>query len=258
MIRELILYLRTKSSKEARVFGHLYESISLIEREKRCHKYWTPHRTQCKNFILNAAASIKEHDTLLILGSGPLHEIPLEELANIYKRIDLVDIVHLNETKNKYKHLKNVCFIEADITQLESVLRKEKKIFNIIPSQFLTENYNLVISANLLSQLSYHLRNYLEKKGPGYTSLELDNFCYQVSFDHYRYLAKFPCPAVLITDTESHFIGKNDELIEIQTPFISFPLPTPNEEWWWNLAPRPEYSKNFSVKMKVAAFVLNF
>lgn len=259
MIREIFSYISAKSTKEARAFGHLHESISLVEREKRCQEYWISHRTHCKNLILKTVEQLKAYGSILVLGSGPLHEIPLIELATIFKKVDLIDVVHLNETKKKYAHLKNVYFIEADVTELESVIHKEKRITNTIPTLYLAENYNLVISANLLSQLSYHLRYFLEKNASTkLTNEELDSFCYQVSFDHYRYITQFRCPVVLITDTETHFIGNNDEVIEVQTPYINFALPAANEEWWWNLAPKPEFSKDFSVKMKVSAFVLNF
>ncbi len=259
LIREILTYLSAKTTKEARIFGHLYESISLLEREKRCQSFWLPHRTQCKNFILKSCELAKSNEAVLVLGSGPLHEIPLEELAQKFKRVDLIDVVHLSETKDKFRHLLNVHFIEADVTELESEIRQNKKITNRVPATFLNQNYGLVISANLLSQLSYHLRTYLEKKAsPKLSEADLDNFCYQVSLDHYKYITSFSCPVVLITDVESNFVGKNEEIIEVQTPYINFPLPTPQDEWWWNLAPRPEFSKEFSVKMKVSAFILNF
>ena len=259
MIRELITYFTANATKEAKAFGHLYESIALIQREKRCQHFWQPHRFQCKNFILKATELPKTHHKVLVLGSGPLHEIPLEELANKFKQVDLVDVVHLRQTKKKYEHLKNVNFIEADITELERVIHQEKKNINLTPKRFLDVPYDLVISANILSQLSYHLRHFLEKKAfPKLSESELDLFSFQVSFDHYQYITQFNCPVVLITDIETNLIGLKDETLEVQKPFINFELPPPQEEWWWNLAPRPEFSKDYSVKMKVAAFILNF
>lgn len=258
MIRELFTYFRANASKQAKAFGHLYESIAILEREKRCKSFWLPHRTNCKNLIRQAIARTQGHERILVLGSGPLHEIPLEDLAANFMQVDLVDVVHLQETINQYKHFKNVHFIEADITELENTVHKEKKIFNKIPTLFQNENYDLVVSANLLSQLSYHLRNYLEKKAkPKLSEEELDRFCFQVSHDHYKYLTKFSCPVVLITDIESHYIDKEEKLIDVQTPYINFSLPTPVEVWWWNVAPIPEYSRDLAVKMKVAGFILN-
>ncbi len=259
MIREIYNYLTTKTSTEARAFGHLYESISLIEREKRCFKHWQTHRLNCQNFILAAAKKIKSHNRLLILGSGPLHEIPIKDLASQFQSIDLVDIVHLQETKKKYGSLKNIFFIESDITELEKNIHSSKKISNKVPNLFLDQQYDLVISANLLSQLSYHLRNYLEKQSKNkYSAPILDQFCNQVSLDHYTYITSFPNPVVLITDIETHLIDSNLQILEIQKPFINFPLPTCSSQWWWDLAPMPEVSKDYSIKMKVQAFHLNF
>lgn len=259
MIRELLTYLTTNATKEARAFGHLYESISLLQRERRCKDFWLPHRTHCKNTISKVVSSLSAHQRVLVLGSGPLHEIPIQSLASHFHDVDLVDVVHLKVTKEKYKHLKNINFIEADLTELEAIIHQEKKIVNKVSTLFQDRTYDLVISANLLSQLSYHLRDYLEKKAkPKLSESTLDAFAHQVSFDHYQYLLNFKCPVLLITDTESQFIGLNDELIQSQTPYINFPMPKPVEQWWWNLAPRPEFSKDYSVKMKVSVFILNF
>ena len=94
MILELLTYFKAKTTKEARAFGHLYESIALIQREKRCQKHWLSHRVHCKNFILNSINLLKSHETALVLGSGPLHEIPIEEMASRFKRVNLVEVVH--------------------------------------------------------------------------------------------------------------------------------------------------------------------
>ena len=260
MINEIITYLKSNlwAKKEARVFGHIYEAISLIEREKRCHHHWLSHRNHCKNFILDNLYLAKKKDSLLILGSGPLHEIPLEKLAKIFTRIDLIDIVHLKTITAQYSHLKNVFFIEADITELEADLISGKKIKNKLPTRFINNGHDLVISANLLSQLAYHLRNYLEKKAsPKLSTDELDNFANQVSLNHYLYLKSFSCPIILMTDVLSLFLNKNEDIIFQETPYIDFDLPKATSEWWWDVAPLPEYSKDLSLKMKVAGFILN-
>lgn len=259
MFKEIITYFKTNllTSKEARVFGHIYESISLIEREKRCHHHWLSHRSQCKNFILDNI-HIAKKKSLLILGSGPLHEIPLEKLAQTFTSVDLVDIVHLKVTTSKYSHLPNVRFIEADITELEADLILTKKIMSKIPTQYINAGYDLVISANLLSQLAYHLRNFLEKKAqPKLSNDELDKFSNQVSLNHFLYLKNFHCPVLLITDIQSLFLDKNEQVVFFETPYIDFDLPKPCNEWWWEVAPLPEYSKDLSIKMKVAGFLLN-
>lgn len=258
MIQELVSYLNVQSTKEAKCFGHLYEAIALIEREKRCRTPWLSHRTICKNTIAECVNLLTKKSSVLVLGSGPLHEIPIEFLASQFKKVDLVDVVHLKKTKKENAHRENVFFIEADITELESDILKNKKIKNKSPSLFLDQNYDLVISANLLSQLAYHLRNFLEKKAePQLSCNELDRFAYQVTHDHFLYLNSFFCPVLLITDVETAFFDKNEQIINREAPYIDFPLPTPFKEWWWNVAPIPEYQKDVALKMKVQAFILN-
>jgi hypothetical protein len=258
MIRELFLYLTTKVRPEAKTFGHLYEAIAIREREKRCSNFWKSHRQESKKLILEVVNSIKQKNALLILGSGPMHEIPIEELSKLFLNISLVDIVHLPETKKKYQHLKNLNFIEHDITELENSISKEKIILNQVPSAFLENKYDMVISANILSQLAYHLREYLEKKSSNILSPEkLDLFSEQISIDHISYLKKFICPVLLITDIETHHIDKSGKNVGLQTPYINFAFPNPIRTWDWNVAPIPEYSREISLQMKVAGFILN-
>jgi hypothetical protein len=253
MLRELFLYLTTKVKPEAKTFGHLYEAIAIGEREKRCSQFWKPHREESKKLILDIANTIKEKKSLLILGSGPLHEIPIEELSKIFDSITLVDIVHLKETKKKYEYLHNLNFVEHDITELESIISIEKKIINKVPAAFLQDGYSLVISANILSQLAYHLQSFLEK----YTNENLDKFSNQISSDHFEYLKKFNRPVLLITDIETYFKNQQNIVIDTQKPYMSINFPTPIRTWLWDVAPIPEYSPEISLQMKVAGFILN-
>jgi hypothetical protein len=258
MIKELFLYFTTRVSPEAKKFGHLYEAIAIEEREKRCHRFWQSHREESKKTILRTVSTIQEKKSLLILGTGPLHEIPIEQLSAMFDTITLVDIVHLPKTKKKYQALKNITFIEHDITELELKIGKIKQAINIIPQQFLHDNYDLVISANILSQLAYHPREFLVKNAhPKLSEEKLDQFSNQISLDHFSYLKKFNCPVLLITDIETKFINKDEKIVEVQTPYLTMDFPSPYAVWDWNVAPIPEYSPEISLQMKVAGFILN-
>ena len=107
--------------------------------------------------------NISSHQAILILGSGPLHEIPIEELSLQFKEVVLVDIVHLKATKKKVAHLKNVHFIEHDISELEHDLMDKKRLMIQVPSRFLDREWGMVISANILSQIPLHLNSYSKK-----------------------------------------------------------------------------------------------
>jgi hypothetical protein len=258
MIREIFLYLTTPASKQAKIFGHLYEAIALGARENRCQVYWKSHREESQRLILKVVQKIVRRKSLLILGSGPLHEIPIIELSKLFESITLVDIVHLKDTKKKYQQLHNLSFVEHDITELECNISNEKKVMNKVPTTFLNNHYDLVISANILSQLAYHLRGYLEKTAsPRLSSETLDQFSNQISLDHFQYLKNFSCPVLLITDIETYFKNPDNETIDRQSPYMNLDLPSPVATWLWDVAPIPEYNPEISLQMKVAGFILN-
>lgn len=258
MIRELITYLSERPSlKEARSFGHLVESISLLSREKRCQKSWSTHRASCKHFITAELKNSRHFESVLILGSGPLHEIPIEVLSKTFKRVVLVDIVHLKSTKKSVAHLPNIEFIEHEITEIEEGLRINKELKNSIPSKFVDLDWGLVLSVNVMSQLPLHLQTFIEKKLKNKFSPEsVSAFLKNVTKNHFDYLQSFKTNALLITDTQTIYYDKNESVIETDNNYEHLSLPNPTEEWNWNVAPIPEFQKDVGIKMRVCGFVL--
>lgn len=261
MIREILTYLsESPRLKEAVTFGHLSESISLLAREKRCKKSWGPHRAQCKNFITIHLPHAHHFDSVLVLGPGPLHEIPIEVLAKRFKKVVLVDIVHLKSTKKSLTHFSNIEFVEHDLTEIEAVLKKEKKLVNHVPTKFMDTSWGLVLSINVMSQLPLHLESYIKKRLKNkFTELELESFLQDITKNHLAYLRAFKSPVILITDVETSYFDKSDKLIQkdLNYPHLHLQLPNALEEWVWNVAPIPEFQKDISMKMLVRGFVLN-
>ena len=257
MIREILTYLSEKPSLvEAKKFGHLKESISLLFREKRCQKAWRPHRTECKSFIIEHFKSATHFDSVLILGSGPLHEIPINELARTFKKVVLVDIVHLKSTRKSVSHLHNIEFIEHDITEIENDLLLGK-LTQKIPQQFLDVDWGLVLSVNIMSQLPLHLKTYIEKNLKGnFSESSIETFLCNVTKNHLLYLQRFPAPAILITDVETSYCDKNDKILHTDFNYEHLNLPAPKVSWSWNVAPIPEFQKDVGIRMKVCGFVL--
>lgn len=258
MIKEFLTSLfESPKLKEAKSFGHLYESIALIAREERCSEAWLPHRNQCKKFILESLKLSLHYESVLILGSGPLHEIPIEELSKKFKKVVCVDIVHLKSTKKRVQHLNNIEFREHDLTESENELTKGI-LKTVVPTAFIDENWGLVLSVNIMSQLSRHLENYIDKKFKKKLSEEEVNaYLDMITQNHLRYLESFHSPVALITDTEVHYLDSNNKMLENHLEFQHLKLPTPKAEWIWDLAPIPEFQKDIAIKMKVGAYHLN-
>ena len=259
MIREIFTYLSERPSHpSARTFGHLFESISLLSREKRCQKSWLPHRTQCKEFISDHLNESLHFESILVLGSGPLHEIPIDLLSKTFKRVVLVDIVHLKSTKKSVEHLKNIEFVEHEISEIENLLKNEKKLIEKIPKTFTAENWGLILSVNIMSQLPLHLNSYIKKRLKNhFTENDVDHYLKQVTLNHLRYLESFNAPVLLITDTETDYYDKKELVLETDKNYTHLKLPQALNEWTWNVAPIPEFQKDVGIKMRVSGFVLN-
>lgn len=258
MIRELLTYISERPTlKEAKSFGHLIESISLLSREKRCQKTWATHRASCKQFIAAELKNARHYDSILVLGSGPLHEIPIELLSKTFKRVVLVDIVHLKSTKKSVLHLTNVEFVEHEITEIEEALRVHKELKDKVPAKFLNEDWGLVLSVNVMSQLPLHLESFIFKKlKHKFTPTQVDAFLKSVTQNHLTYLKSFHANVILITDTQTFYYDKNEKVIQTDNNYEHLSLPNPSLEWNWNVAPIPEFQKDVGMKMRVCGFVL--
>jgi hypothetical protein len=259
LIQEFLTYLTERPLlKEARSFGHLYESISLLSREKRCKNAWGPHRAECKKFILKYLSLATSKDAILILGSGPLHEIPIEEIAMIFNKVTLVDIVHLQSTKKSVSHLKNIEFIEHDITEKEAELKKLKTLTPKAPLRFIDQNWDMVISVNLMSQLPIHYQSFVEKNLKAhFTENAVDHFLKELTLQHFLYLKSFNSPVLLITDTHSDYFDPMEKLLQTDDNYTHINMPQAAHTWVWRVAPIPEFRKDIEIRMRVSGFLLN-
>lgn len=257
MIREIFTYISEfPRLPEARTFGHLTESISLLSREKRCQTAWLPHRTLCKSFISEHLKSARHFDSVLVLGSGPLHEIPIEVLAKEFKRVVLVDVVHLKSTRQSISHLTNVEMIEHEISEIERDLMKGV-LADKVPQKFLDENWGLILSVNIMSQLPIHLESFIERKlKKRFQQKDIEAYLKSVTKNHYLYLQKFHAPIILITDVETYYYDKKDKIIQTDVNYDHLNLPKALESWNWNIAPIPEFQKDVGIRMKVCGFLI--
>ena len=256
MITEIIQYLLENTSFHARKFGHLKESIAILNRHKRNQNAWSSHQQNCQNEIISFCQNLNNREAILILGSGLLHEIPLVYLQQNFKKVVLVDIVHLNFVKKQVGHFSNIELIEHDITEIEHHLIN-KKMINQIPCRFLNEQFSAVISANLMSQIPHNLKKFIEKNKIEKDEKIIDQFCAIAYQHHFEYVARFNCPKLIITDIETNLLDQHHQVIETERPVAVSILPKPNREWIWNLAPKGEIDRELSLQMKVASIILD-
>ena len=108
----------------------------------------------------------------------------------------------------------------------------------------------LVISANLLSQLPLLLVDRLENRCPWINAETRMGFARSIIDHHLALLQNHSGQVCLISEVMRlvHDDGRATEKID---PLFGAALLYEGEEWWWDIAPRPELGPDFDVKLRV-------
>ena len=88
-------YLAVPVPRHVRRMGYVREPRALRARGDRCRGAWRPHLERTRALILEAAAHCEQSRSALVISSGLLLDIPLEELSRQFESVVLVDIVHV-------------------------------------------------------------------------------------------------------------------------------------------------------------------
>jgi hypothetical protein len=178
-----------------------------------------------------------------VLGSGWLLELPLSEMAERIKRINLIDIVHPPEVISQTAVMKNVELIEQDLTGglIEEVWKKAgkrtflNKLSSIkginIPEYQPVDDPGMVISLNLLTQLEILPEKFLRKKSKA-AEEEFVNFRKEIQMKHIRFLEKHR--SVMITDVTEIFTRSDGTISQNDTLAVQIPAGKHRDEWIWD------------------------
>jgi hypothetical protein len=195
----------------------------------------------------------------IVLGSGPLLDVPLAELAAEFGEVVLVDVVHPLGIGWK-RRFKNVRTMTADITGVaETVFQVARKATVSLPraepNLFCDDgDADLVVSVNLLSQLPYLPVEYLTRIGEHSTEA-IESFARDLVAAHLGYLRRVPGVAALVADIEAQTVDAKGTVVGREDTLYGTPPPKGDEEWIWRLAPRPEAHRNYSYHRRVVGIV---
>ena len=253
MIREFLESIFTPVSGEARRLGYLYETIALRGRYRRRKKEWQNHIDKCHAAILSATKKFGAKHTLMILGSGPLNEIPMRELTARFGDVILVDFVHPREVRRHWGRHPQVQLVEKDLLGLAKNLLAWKSGPLPEPKPPVIQGADFVISANCLSQLALKPRQFLEKS---VGEKELADYCERISESHLRAIVDSKIPHLVIADFETRVIEKDGSASDVSHPFFNFEQLRLIDSWIWRLAPPGEIYYRKSVEMSVGAFTI--
>jgi hypothetical protein len=260
MFYELYTYLTTPCPQYVRHMDYLSEAIAMRGRHRRNRIAWQPHLEQTRQAILSAAGKSRNRGKIVVLGSGLLLDVPLEELSAAFHEVVLLDIVFLPEVYKRVKRYNNVRLVQQDVTNMAQKLYENiKSGHHGLPKSApavpdIDENTGLVISLNILSQLWVMPRAYALKMLRNLDEEVVDDWCKQITGSHYAFLQSLICPVCLIAD---HAFVKRDQegrLVSQGSTIAGLALPEPEASWTWNIAPLGGKERFFAKELKVGVW----
>ncbi|WP_417307666.1 hypothetical protein [Devosia sp.] len=157
---------------------------------------------------------LPDRRTVVVLGSGPLFELPLESLARTFDGVMLVDRIHLAAARRRAATYSNVICEWRDLSPSGSAR----------PLGFLDQIPTLdwVISANLVTELARGQPAEMRQ---------------QTVAAHVEALGRLPCPATLITDLDYRVFNRHGVVLDSADLLYGYPVPRSGLRWKWEAAP---------------------
>ena len=259
LLADSIKYLTTPVPYHLRAMGYVRELKALGTRRNRCRAAWQPHLDNTRAVILAAADRCENTDKALILGSGLLFDIPIAELSRRFGEVVLVDIVHLWRVHRHVRQYSNVFLVQQDITGIIEQIyrmartRKPVKMPRHKPEFFLKDDFDLVVSANIVSQLPVLPNSYISRRlGPSIED-QLTEFSRRLVTNHLDWLCAFQKVICLIADLE-RLQYRGSKLIHREASLWGINLPKGGRKWRWELAPRPEMDFQLDIYHQVIGY----
>ena len=229
--------------------GFPAEVAGIQGRYRRCREHWADHIERTRAVILDGARRAEQKRKAIILGGGLQHDVPLEELAGMFREVVLVDLIHPFASRWATRKLPNVKRVEADVTGTIARVHAvawdaDEPLPRSEPALYLDDpEVDFTASVNLLSQLPCMPMAYLQKQNV-HSREKIDEYARDVIRSHLAYLDRLPGRVTLVTDFERLKIDLMGRVVERRDLFFGVPWPTRGEEWEWRLAPCPEADRS--------------
>ncbi len=248
--------------KMLRKMRFISDQAGIINRYLREKSGWDPHLENSKRFILDSFSG-KDIETIAILGSGWLLDVPLDELSERYKYVVLADIYHPPQIKQKIKRYSNIRLHMEDLSgggidfcwnlgrtgrklqalpEIENMVL-EVPVFPMQPDAF--------VSLNLLNQLDILLVEYLEMKRFSLPESWLRDFRRKIQDFHLAWITSHP--GCLVTDSVEINLSADGTVTEKNLLFAELPGGRREQQWTWDFDLSGKYRDGMETRMKVRA-----
>ena len=253
MIFEWFEYMKTTCPKHLRAMGYLKELIGIQSRYKRNRSAWATHLENSQWAVLKAGERCLHKRRVLIIGTGLWHDVPVEALCASFESVVFADILHLPKIIRKARHYPNLSLVGFDVTGLAERLYQAVKVHDdpltLTPHPYQDTDFDLVVSLNVWSQLPVLLDDFLSNHTKMAES-DIDSFCRKILADHLTFLCRFSGQKCLIADDRREAVN-GQTVIETVDTLRGIPFPPHDEEWTWNLAPKPEQDPHADIRLRV-------
>jgi hypothetical protein len=242
---ELVRHLLTPYRRAVSAMGFPAEVGGIRARYRRRRAEWANHLEKSRSVVLRGARLAEQGRKAVILGGGLLHDVPLADLAGMFREVILVDLVHPLASRWQTRRLRNVRRVTADITgTIDAAYRvawdADRPLPRSEPTLFLNDpEVDFTASVNLLSQLPCMPITYLNSQG-AHSPEKVEEYARDLIRAHLAYLSRLPGKVALVTDIERLKITPTGKIVERRDLFFGVPWPARGEEWEWRLAPCPE------------------
>jgi hypothetical protein len=255
MLAELLLRLTTTAPPEIRRLGLVRESVWLWSRANRRRREWAAHEAHCHAIVDQAVARLPRHRTVAVLGSGLCRDIPIARLADMFGRVVLVDAVHLWPVRLRLARHRNIQFVIRDLTGLAKWILGDTDVRGDPLADLRADpDVDLVISANLLSQIAICPENWLDDHPARAGELPVDLPENAIRW-HLDDISAFACPVCLLTDVHMTVVDHDGNQVEDMNLVADLPMPPPDDAWDWPVAPFGEIGRHVARIHRVHGYV---
>jgi len=232
-----------------------------MNRYIRESSHWKAHLESTRNFI-SASFRQTEVESVAVLGSGWLLDVPLEHLLSRFKHIYLVDIHHPVQIRKRTASLSRVELIEEDLSggaieQVWGFLKKPASEQEVLLPGHLALSPPLshirpdaMISVNLLNQLDIMLCDHILKR-KHFQQGELTPLRTAIQAFHLDWISRKP--GCLITDTLEEVVDKNGVKKSNALLYTKLPEGIRHDSWWWDFDTQGTYHPGSRTRMEVQA-----
>jgi len=264
MLRELIDALRTRCAPGARALGLAYEAAAIAARHRRVGPHWEPHLAASRAVILRGAERCQKRGRVLVIGAGGCLDVPVAELARTFSEVILADVAVSTVARRWQRRLPGrVRAVAWDATGALAALADRRKTATVAEVVSLLAGSDpgdppggepdLVVSANGLSQFGLIPAGRLSAAD---SDEELPARCLHAAAQrHLAWLAARPGVKVLLTDLTRLDVGPDGRELARRTIFENLKLRPPDQHWRWDLAPIPEWSREWHRVHEVGAWI---